>query len=95
MRRTLIVTNDFPPRQGGIQSFVHELALRLDPGDLTVYAPKWDGAPEFDARQPFEVVRHPTSLMIGGPSVTRRAAELVRDAARPRSSSSAPPPRSA
>jgi phosphatidyl-myo-inositol dimannoside synthase len=78
MRRTLIVTNDFPPRQGGIQSFVHELALRLDPVDLTVYAPKWDGAPEFDARQPFEVVRHPTSLMIGGPGVTRRAAELVR-----------------
>ena len=78
MRRTLIVTNDFPPRQGGIQSFVHELALRLDPDDLTVYAPKWDGAAEFDARQPFEVVRHPTSLMIGGPSVTRRAAELVR-----------------
>ena len=78
MRRTLIVTNDFPPRQGGIQSFVHELALRLDPGDLTVYAPKWDGAAEFDARQPFEVVRHPTSLMIGGPSVTRRAGELVR-----------------
>src|ERR1700727_1293640 len=78
MRRTLIVTNDFPPRQGGIQSFVHELALRLDPEDLTVYAPKWDGAPEFDARQPFEVVRHPTSLMIGGPSVTRRAAELAR-----------------
>ena len=78
MRRTLIVTNDFPPRRGGIQSFVHELALRLDPDDLTVYAPKWDGAAEFDARQPFEVVRHPTSLMIGGPSVTRRAAELVR-----------------
>jgi phosphatidylinositol alpha-1,6-mannosyltransferase len=78
MRRTLIVTNDFPPRQGGIQSFVHELAHRRDPGDLTVYAPKWDGAAEFDARQPFEVVRHPTSLMIGGPSVTRRAAELVR-----------------
>ena len=46
MRRTLIVTNDFPPRQGGIQSFVHELALRLDPDDLTVYAPKWDGAPD-------------------------------------------------
>jgi phosphatidylinositol alpha-1,6-mannosyltransferase len=78
MRRTLIVTNDFPPRQGGIQSFVHELALRLDPDQLTVYAPKWDGAAEFDANQPFEVVRHPTSLMIGGPSVTRRAAELVR-----------------
>ena len=49
MRRTLIVTNDFPPRQGGIQSFVHELALRLDPDELTVYAPKWDGDAAFDA----------------------------------------------
>ena len=78
MRRTLIVTNDFPPRQGGIQSFVHELARRLDPDRLTVYAPKWDGDAAFDAAQPFEVVRHPTSLMIGGPSVRRRAAELVR-----------------
>ena len=78
MRRTLIVTNDFPPRRGGIQSFVHELALRLDPAQLTVYAPKWDGDAAFDAAQPFEVVRHPTSLMIGGPSVRRRAAELAR-----------------
>ena len=78
MRRTLIVTNDFPPRQGGIQSFVHELALRLDPEQLTVYAPKWDGDAAFDAAQPFKVVRHPTSLMIGGPSVRRRAAALAR-----------------
>jgi len=78
MRRTLIVTNDFPPRQGGIQSFVHELALRLDPERLTVYAPRWEGDAAFDAAQPFEVVRHPTSLMIGGPGVRRRAAELAR-----------------
>jgi phosphatidylinositol alpha-1,6-mannosyltransferase len=78
MRRTLIVTNDFPPRRGGIQSFVHELALRLDPDQLTVYAPKWDGDAAFDAAQPFEVIRHPTSLMIGGPRVRRRAAELAR-----------------
>jgi phosphatidyl-myo-inositol dimannoside synthase len=78
MRRTLIVTNDFPPRRGGIQSFVHELALRLDPDKLTVYAPRWEGDAAFDAAQPFEVVRHPTSLMIGGPGVRRRAAELAR-----------------
>jgi phosphatidylinositol alpha-1,6-mannosyltransferase len=78
MRRTLIVTNDFPPRQGGIQSFVYELARRLDPDRLTVYAPKWDGDAAFDAAQAFEVVRHPTSLMIGGPDVRRRAAQLAR-----------------
>jgi phosphatidylinositol alpha-1,6-mannosyltransferase len=43
-----------------------------------VYAPKWEGDAAFDAVQPFEVVRHPTSLMIGGPQVRRRAAELAR-----------------
>ena len=74
----LIVTNDFPPRQGGIQSFVHELALRLDPGPADGLRAEVDGAAAFDAAQPFEVVRHPTSLMIGGPSVRRRAAELAR-----------------
>jgi phosphatidyl-myo-inositol dimannoside synthase len=78
MRRTLIVTNDFPPRQGGIQSFLHELALRLPADALTVYAPRWEGAAAFDARQPFEVVRHPTSLMIPTPGVTRRAVEIAR-----------------
>ena len=78
MRRTLIVTNDFPPRKGGIQSFVHSLASCLPADLLTVYAPKWDGAKEFDAAQPFEVVRHPTSLMLPGPSVTSRAVSIVK-----------------
>jgi phosphatidylinositol alpha-1,6-mannosyltransferase len=77
--RTLIVTNDFPPRQGGIQSFVHALATGLPRGMVTVYAPKWQGAAEFDAQQPFPVVRHPTSLMLPVPSVTRRAAAIARE----------------
>ncbi|HEX9515062.1 MAG TPA: alpha-(1-2)-phosphatidylinositol mannosyltransferase, partial [Streptosporangiaceae bacterium] len=57
MPKILIVTNDFPPRSGGIQSFVHALATRLPPGQVVVYAPAWRGAAEFDARQPFPVVR--------------------------------------
>ena len=79
MRGTLIVTNDFPPRQGGIQSFVHGLACLLPPGQVAVYAPAWDGAKNFDARQPFPVIRHPTSLMLPVPSVGRRAAAALRD----------------
>lgn len=78
MRRTLIVTNDFPPRRGGIQSFVHALALRLEPDQLTVYAPKWDGDQRFDSEQPFEVVRHPTSLMIPEPGVARRGVAIAK-----------------
>ncbi len=79
VRRTLIVTNDFPPRQGGIQSFVHALATRLPADTVTVYAPAWAGAAEFDAEQPFPVVRHPTSLMLPVPAVWRRAAAIARE----------------
>jgi phosphatidylinositol alpha-1,6-mannosyltransferase len=77
--RTLIVTNDFPPRQGGIQSFVHALATRLPRGTVTVYAPAWKGSREFDAEQPFPVVRHPTSLMLPVPAVSLRAAAIARE----------------
>ncbi|GAA3802142.1 glycosyltransferase family 4 protein [Sphaerisporangium flaviroseum] len=76
--KTLIVTNDFPPRPGGIQAFVHALAVRLPPGSVVVYASRWPGWEDFDASQPYRVVRHPTSLMLPVPDVARRAAALVR-----------------
>ncbi len=79
MPRTLIVTNDFPPRRGGIQSFVYALASRLPEGTVTVYAPAWTGAAEFDARQSFPVIRHPTSLMLPVPAVSRRAVAIARE----------------
>src|SRR5512133_1133309 len=78
MRRTLVVTNDFPPRPGGIQAFVHSLAVRQPADEVVVYAPAWHGAPGFDARQPFPVVRHPTSLMLPVPDVLRRARQVAR-----------------
>jgi phosphatidylinositol alpha-1,6-mannosyltransferase len=77
--KVLIVSNDFPPRRGGIQSFVHALASRMPPGSVVVYAPSWDGAAAFDARQPFPVIRHPTSLMLPVPAVGRRAARILRE----------------
>jgi phosphatidylinositol alpha-1,6-mannosyltransferase len=76
---TLIVTNDFPPRPGGIQAFVHALAVRRPAGSVVVYAPRWEGHEAFDALQPYRVVRHPTTLMLPAPAVARRAAELVRE----------------
>ena len=79
MPKVLIVSNDFPPRRGGIQSFVHALASRMRAGSVVVYAPSWEGATAFDNRQPFPVVRHPTSLMLPVPSVARRAARILRE----------------
>ena len=76
--RTLVVTNDFPPRPGGIQAYVHGLAGRLPGDEVVVYAPAWRGAAAFDAEQRFPVVRHPTSLMLPVPEVLRRARSLAR-----------------
>jgi phosphatidylinositol alpha-1,6-mannosyltransferase len=77
--KALIVTNDFPPRPGGIQAFVHSLACRLDPDEVVVYASAWSGADAFDAAQPFPVVRHATSLMLPSPAVSRRAVAVARE----------------
>ncbi len=76
--RTLVVTNDFPPRPGGIQAYVAALASRQPDGELVVYAPRWKGAQAYDAAFPHPVVRHPTSLMLPVPDVLRRAREIAR-----------------
>ncbi|MGW2398795.1 glycosyltransferase family 4 protein [Kitasatospora sp. NPDC001664] len=81
MQKTLIVTNDFPPRPGGIQAFVHNMAVRQPPGSVVVYASTWRDGTEvarFDAEQPFPVIRDRTRMMVPTPRVTRRAAEILR-----------------
>lgn len=85
MTRVLLVTNDFPPRRGGIQSyleaFVGEL-VRNGSHELTVYAPKWKGAPDFDDRAVaagYRVVRHPTTLMVPEPTVASRMQRLIAE----------------
>ncbi|MGW8376552.1 glycosyltransferase family 4 protein [Streptomyces sp. ODS28] len=86
MDKTLIVTNDFPPRPGGIQAFLHSMALRLDPERVVVYASTWKRGSEgaeatarFDAEQPFPVVRDRTTMLLPTPGATRRATELLRE----------------
>lgn len=81
MRRTLLVTNDFPPRPGGIQSYLSTFAGQLSPEELVVYAPRWrgDSHVRYDAAQPFTVVRHPTTLMVPTPAVARRASRLIAE----------------
>ncbi|MEF9882472.1 glycosyltransferase family 4 protein [Streptomyces sp. P9-A4] len=86
MHKTLIVTNDFPPRPGGIQAFLHNMALRLDPEGIVVYASTWKRSREgieataaFDAEQPFTVVRDRTTMLLPTPRVTARATALLRE----------------
>lgn len=79
MRKTLVVTNDFPPRQGGIQSFVHQLAIRQPEGSVVVYASDHEGSEQFDAEQPFPVIRHPGSMVMPTPRVRSRVVDALRE----------------
>jgi phosphatidyl-myo-inositol dimannoside synthase len=77
--RTLLITNDFPPRVGGIQSYVHSLAAELPADELVVYASRWKGCEEFDAAQPYRVVRHPSTLLIPTPDALRRIRSVAEE----------------
>jgi phosphatidylinositol alpha-1,6-mannosyltransferase len=78
MTRTLVVTNDFPPRPGGIQSFVHGIVARLPPEDVVVYTSRWQDWESHDERARFAVVREDTTVLLPTPAATRRAAQIVR-----------------
>ncbi len=58
MKRHLLVTNDFPPKVGGIQNYLWELWRRLDPASYVVLTASSDpGAAAFDAAQAGRGVR--------------------------------------
>lgn len=79
----LLVTNDFPPRPGGIQAYLGEFVGRLAASRshaVTVYAPHWKGAEAFDTRATgYQVVRHPGTLMLPGRAVDARMRRLITE----------------
>ncbi|MFJ6143058.1 glycosyltransferase family 4 protein [Streptomyces anulatus] len=77
-RRTLVVTNDFPPRQGGIETFVHAMTSRFPTDSVVVYTSAEPGAAAHDAALPHPVVRDPARTLLPVPRVAARAVEIAR-----------------
>ena len=75
--RTLLVTNDFPPRVGGIQRTLHALVRELPADRMTVLAPSWQGSEAFDAVEPYSIVRGPHRFLLPTPATRRLLMELV------------------
>jgi len=72
----LLVTNDFPPKVGGIQIYLWELWRRLDPGSFTVLTASSDpDAGAFDREQAergVRIERVPAKVLVPSPSLVRR-----------------------
>jgi phosphatidylinositol alpha-1,6-mannosyltransferase len=80
--RTLVVTNDFPPRVGGIQRTLESLCRELPPERVSVVAPSCEGSEASDQAAPFEVIRERRRFVWPSPGVARRLeAEIARSGA--------------
>ncbi|MGA1332112.1 MAG: glycosyltransferase family 4 protein [Ilumatobacteraceae bacterium] len=75
----LLVTNDFPPKVGGIQNMLWELWRRLDSNSFAVLTSPYDGAREFDATQPYRIERIREPVLLPHPVMVRRIEKLARD----------------
>ena len=75
----LLVTNDFPPKIGGIQSYLWELWRRLPAADATVLTSPHPDAPAFDAATDLRIERTPERVLLPTPSLRRRIDSLAEE----------------
>ena len=75
----LLVTNDFPPKIGGIQSLLWEWWRRLPPESFAVLTSPYAGSAEFDARQAFRVERTREPWLLPHRWMVRRIDALARE----------------
>lgn len=77
--RHLLVTNDFPPKIGGIQSLLWEWWRRLPPESFAVYTTPYRDADRFDAEQDFEIIRSREPALLPHPGMPRRINRLAAE----------------
>lgn len=80
MHRHLLLTNDFPPKVGGIQNYLWELWRRLDRGVAGVYCTPHPDSATFDAAQPFPIQRSREPVLVPYPWLLGRVRRLMASA---------------
>lgn len=79
MSHTLLVANDFPPKHGGIQTYLYELVRRLPPESITVLTTPHEGDRAFDEAQPYRVVRDRSRILWPTPALAERINALAAE----------------
>ncbi|MGH2591761.1 MAG: glycosyltransferase family 4 protein, partial [Actinomycetota bacterium] len=77
--KTLVITNDYPPRVGGIQRTLEALVEQLPADRVAVLCPAWEGSEAFDARAAYRVYRQSERFLWPTPAIARRAEAAVSD----------------
>lgn len=76
--RSLWVTNDFPPRSGGIEQMLFHLVGTLPPDTVQVLASPWEGDADHDAALPYAVQRVHRRPLLPTPGLLRTVRRAVR-----------------
>ena len=79
MARHLLVTNDYPPKLGGIQNYLWELWRRLPPDDVCVLTRTHPGDVQWDLQQNHQVVRSPRQFLLPTRDMGEEIADLVAE----------------
>ena len=83
MPSILLVTNDFGPRAGGIETFVIGLLERIPAGEVIVYTSYQDGCSDYDAKwlrdYRVEVIRDKSKILLPTLRVIRSLQKLIRE----------------
>jgi phosphatidylinositol alpha-1,6-mannosyltransferase len=81
--RHLLVTNDFPPKLGGIQQYLWELWKRLDPASFQVHTTPYNkttafgDVASFDAEAAYDIIRSSEPFLLPYPWLTSRLDEAA------------------
>jgi phosphatidylinositol alpha-1,6-mannosyltransferase len=75
----LLVTNDFPPKIGGIQSYLWELWRRLPADQVTVLTTPHADSAAFDAAAELRIERTDERVLLPTPGLRRRIDALAAD----------------
>lgn len=75
----ILVTNDFPPKVGGIQTYLWELWRRLPAGEVTVLTTPHRDAGHWDRQQPFPVYRVKEPILLPRRTTRERIRALAAD----------------
>ena len=75
----LLVTNDYPPKIGGIQNLLWEWWRRLPPDEFAVLTSPYAGTDEFDAAQAYRIERVREPVLLPHPLMVKRVNDLAAE----------------
>ena len=74
----LLVTNDYPPKVGGIQSYLWEIYRRLPQEEVTVLCTPYENCEAFDVKQTHKIIRTKQRVLLPTPQLAKEIQSIIK-----------------